>query len=96
VLKKIEQRSKEDRTSPTMLYQSIFTMRHFRMAPDEWKRLSRIDRRVLHYQLVMENHYQATAYEKQKHEMDKKRKESEAKQRMMSKMPKLRPTIRRR
>lgn len=61
-------------------------MRHFRMTPREWGETSRIDKMILSYSRLMENHYEAVQIEKQKKklELEKRR------QRAMGKMPGLR------
>ncbi len=62
---------------PSLLYQSISTMREFGMVPDQWEKLSRLDKKVLHYYRAMEGYYfdiaRAEAEQKTKTEKEKQR-----------------------
>jgi len=41
----------------TGLYHDILTMKEFNLAPDQWRRLTRIDRKILHaWRIVQEYH----------------------------------------
>ena len=42
---------------PSLLYQSLSTMREFNLVPADWSKLSRIDKKVLYYFRAMEGHY---------------------------------------
>ena len=61
-------------------------MKDFSMDPWQFKRLTRLDRKILHYTRVMDQHFQAEEMERHKKEM-----EMEAnRQKLMGKMPRLR------
>ena len=51
---------------PSLLYQSISTMREFNLTPADWSKLSRIDKKVLYYFRAMEGHYFDIENEKSK------------------------------
>lgn len=60
-------------------------MKDFRLGPAEWRRLSRFERRCLHYHRVMEQYYIEKHYEKQRKEMEREQKKRE----LMNKMPRV-------
>jgi len=68
----------------------MVVMRHYRMTPREFQKLTLIDKKILHYSLVMKNHLEALQYEKQKKEMDEQRKRNEMRQNAMKNMPRQR------
>jgi len=83
----MERRAKKHKLPTTKpLYQETMVMRHFRMTPKEWGSISRMDRTILSYSRLMENHYEALQIEKQQ----KEAKREQARQKAMSKMPRLR------
>lgn len=89
VLDQIKARSREDGNTGTVtaLYQDITTMKAYGMAPGQWRRLSPIDRKILFYTRIMENHYESLPIDKIKRE----RKMEAAGQQLMTKMPRLAP-----
>jgi len=46
-------------------------MKAFNLSPGEWQGLTRFQRLLLHYQRVMEHHYEASAMEKRKKEIER-------------------------
>jgi len=65
----------------TELFTAVGTMKEFDLSPGQWRRLSRRDKKILHYfQLVSEFHLDVMR--------ERMRQESEQ-QRQMTKMPKL-------
>ena len=91
MLDQIAKRSKEQKSPDTApLYQQMVVMRHYRMTPDQFKSLKPIDKKILHYSLVMKNHYEALVYEKQKKEMKDQQHKNEMRHKAMGKMPGLR------
>jgi hypothetical protein len=60
-------------------------MKDFRLSPAEWRRLTRFEKRALHYHRVMEQYYIEKHYE----QMKKEREREQKKQEFMSKLPKV-------
>lgn len=60
-------------------------MKDFRLGPEEWRRLSRFEKRALHYFRVMEQYYIDKHYEKLRKEQEREQK----KQELMQKLPKV-------
>jgi hypothetical protein len=60
-------------------------MKEFRIGPEEWRRLSRFDKRCLHYHRVMEQYY----IDKHHAELRKEQERERKKQELMSRMPAL-------
>ena len=86
VLSKIEQRQakKESNQTSTELYQAASTMKEYHMTPFEWRRLSRLDRKILIYTRVMEQHFMDTMHE----DHERKRELERERQKLMDNMPK--------
>lgn len=81
---KARQKKKGDKEdTATQLYQSISTMKDFRLDPASWSSLSRLDKKVLHYYRIMEYHYMDQINEKH----DRERKLAQQKQDFMNKLP---------
>ena len=98
VLEKAEslQKKEKDDRPVTPLYQSILTMKEMGLAPDQWRRLSRIDKRILHYFRVMQSYYFEFSPRQIKARRDAADAELKRKQGdLMSKMPRVAPMSRR-
>jgi len=93
VIRRIERRNaRRDEDPPTILYQDVGAMNDFNLAPAEWRRMSALDRRILHYYRVMRNHYIDSAREAAEQEAERERKARD----VMDKMPKTIPRKRNR
>lgn len=95
-LKKLRDENKDKRES-TALYSSILTMKEYGYRAAEWRRLSRIDKKILSYARVMETYY--IEYSPDRIDMRRQSKENKQKvreQALMSKMPRTMPRQRRR
>lgn len=58
-------------------------MKEFNVTPSSWNKMSRADKKALHYHRIMEGHYMGQVNEK--HERDRKR--AEQKQEFMANLP---------
>jgi len=86
VLSAIDKRSKKkNNQKATDLYQAVSTMKEFNLSPAEWRRLSRLDKKILIYSRVMEQHYIDCIHEEHNRKLEQERKRRE----MMDRMPKL-------
>jgi hypothetical protein len=81
LLKINKKKQKED--LPTLLYQNISTMKEFKITPEKWSNLSRIDRKVLYYYRVMESYYIEQVNEKHSKDLKKE----QMKQEFLNKLP---------
>lgn len=86
VLSTIEERQKkkERGQTSTALYQAASTMKEYRLSPSQWRRLSNLDKKILIYARVMEQHYLDCVYEDQERKRDQEKRQKE----MMANMPK--------
>jgi len=82
----IEKRQKEkDRgESSTALYQAVSTLKDYHLSPSQWSGLSILDKKILTYCRVMEQHYMDCVYEDQ----ERKREQEKRQKDMMDNMPK--------
>ena len=93
MLTKLDQRQEERKAeSTTPLYQDIAVMKASRLSPAQWCRLSRLDKKILHYFRIIEVYYIEFSPERvkmraQAKEAEKKRKQQE----ILGKMPGLSP-----
>ena len=69
------QKKKENEQRATELYQAVSTMKDFHLSPTEWRQLPRLDRKILIYSRIMEQHYLDTVHEEQKRKMDAERRQ---------------------
>jgi hypothetical protein len=88
VLLEIDARSarhsrESENQAPTKLYQSISTMKEFRLKHASWRYLSRLVKNILHYHRIMEGHYMDQINEKH----DRERKQAQQKQAFLNKLP---------
>jgi hypothetical protein len=60
-------------------------MKEFGLTPEEWGRISRADRKMLQYYLVMEEYYMDRQFKKQRAQAEKK----EGIQKFLNSMPRL-------
>lgn len=91
------QKEEKDERPVTLLYQQILTMKEMGLGPGQWRKLSRIDKRILHYFRVMQNYYFEFSPRQIKARRDAKEADHKRKQQaLMAQMPKLAPTPRRR
>jgi vacuolar-type H+-ATPase subunit B/Vma2 len=60
-------------------------MKDFRLGPEEWRRLSRFEKRALHYFRVMEQYYIDKHYEKLRKEQEREQKKRE----LINKLPRV-------
>jgi vacuolar-type H+-ATPase subunit B/Vma2 len=60
-------------------------MKDFRIGPEEWRRLSRFEKRALHYHRIMEQYYMDKHYEKIRKEQEREQKKRE----LINKLPRV-------
>jgi len=90
------QKEDKDERPATQLYQQVLTMKEMGLDPGQWKRLSRIDKRILHYFRIMQNYYFEFSPRQIKARREAKEAEQKRKQQdLMAKMPKMAPIRRR-
>lgn len=57
-------------------------MKEYGLSPDQWRALTRVQRKTLFYHRIMENHYMATQHEKAQLEMEREQRKQKIAQQL--------------